>query len=110
MTGIPLATPLLAHKTRDFAHAHDVFCPRVCAMDYSSEEEAVTLKSKDVVKLKETVEAFQSVLGGISKDPRERESQVPGLSGLSRGRASHVFPGPSALSSSGASGEWKKGW
>ena len=46
-------------------------------MDSSSEEEAVTLKSKDVVKLKETVQAFQTVLGGISKD---KESAAPGPS------------------------------
>ena len=59
--------------------------PRAMDMDSdgsgsnSPELEAVTLRPRDIVKLKETV---QNVLGGISKEPRGRESPVPGPSGL----------------------------
>ena len=66
-----------------------------CAMDSdgsgsnSPELEAVTLRPRDIVKLKETVQTFQNVLGGISKEPRGRESPVPGPSGLRSSSTGH---------------------
>ena len=69
---------------RCIAHAQAYLTRVSCIMDGSgsasgSDEEAVTLRPKDIVKLKETVQTFQTVLGGISND---RDSPVPGPSGF----------------------------
>ena len=58
----------------------------VMAMDRSGnsspEAEAVTLRPSDVKKLKEMVKTFQNVLGGIYNDSHDKESPMPGPSGL----------------------------
>ena len=45
-------------------------------------EAPVTLRSRDVQKLKETVETFQSVLGSISSPQDSDSTSVPGPSGM----------------------------
>ena len=91
--------------------------PRAMDMDSdgsgsnSPELEAVTLRPRDIVKLKETVQMFQNVLGGICP-VAEKVQYLDQCSwgNLPRGRESPV-PGPSGLrsSSTGHGAEWKKG-